>query len=144
MSWVSGARQGASPGGGFRPRAVHQGGLERELLHRQLDGRPIPRDPLVVIRARRLAAALVAERLLQPFDLALEPPDAREGRQQGSISSGLGSPPSGSTMTLSSRFRHGGSDHPGQQMGRRHRDARQCPAELDLTRFDPAAEATSC
>jgi len=26
-------------------------------------------------------------------------------------------------------------------MGRRHRDARQCPAELDLTRFDPAAEA---
>ena len=121
---------------------LHEGRLQRELLDRRLNRRAVLGDPLVIVGARGLAAALVRERHLQPLDLALEPPDAGEGREQRLDLVGLGLAALREQDDLVQvELTVADLIHERQQLGRHHGNTCQRAAELDLAHLDPTAQA---
>ena len=120
---------------------VHEGGLEGQLLDDTLDRRTVLRDPLVVVGARGLAAAPIGEGQLEPLDLALETPDPRESGEERLDLLGLGLDTVGQQDDLvESHLLPANQVGQSEQPGRRHRNASERTAELDLTRLDPSTD----
>src|SRR5882724_1585319 len=133
---------GDDPTAELREHLLDEGRLQRQLFHRPLDGHTVLSDPLVIVGACGLAAALVCQRQLQPLDLALEASDASKGREERLDLLGFGLPAFGQQDDLVE------VDLPvadlvdeGEQLARDHGNAREGPTELDLTYFYAPAQA---
>jgi len=133
---------GDHPATEFGQHLLDKGRLQGKLLDRSLYGRAVLRDPLVIVGARGLAAALVGQGHLQPLDLTLEAADAGKRCEERLDLLGLGLPTLGKQDDLV-EVDLSVTDliHEGQKLARDHGNTREGAAELDLTYLDAPAEA---
>ncbi len=95
----------------------------------------------MVVGARGLAAAPIGEGQLESLDLALETPDPREGGEERLDLLGLGLDTVGQQDDLvESHLLPANQVGQSEQPGRRHRNAGERTAKLDLTRLDPSTD----